>query len=451
MDVSAYNIAGAAGFGALVLVMLWLGRPRATGAAHPDTLPMHSLPREAAGHDLLHAHRGVLRAIEERTRFSSASFERDCLGFLQRVARHVECAAERASEIPAPSRLGLLLEQTRCALGYRQALLLPPDAPPEDIEHRSYRWTLGVVLLCVLRGLRPADEWQSALQAPDMPARREALRSALAPWLDIGTLAWLFEDDALVQQLWATLGDPGQPTLLGYLVERARCATLGLPEPAKPRAGLPARSLAAVVGVSAEEAPAPPVVVSTTPAAGDAGNAEVGVARTAARPKPEPQVAVAAAPDRTLLPAVDSTAQQPSAHVAVPTSQAELADGFMAWLRGGVADQSVPVNQPDARVHFISDGMVLVAPAVFNDHALALLGPQATPAEASALAREVQKAVYAADWHQRGPQGSHLHRFQFVQSQAGAAQSTLRGLLIQNPQRFMAQPAPLNPALSRLM
>lgn len=40
---------------------------------------------------------------------------------------------------------------------------------------------------------------------------------------------------------------------------------------------------------------------------------------------------------------------------------------FMNWLRNGLIEQTIPINNPAARVHIVKEGVLLLAPAIFKD------------------------------------------------------------------------------------
>ena len=144
-----------------------------------------------------------------------------------------------------------------------------------------------------------------------------------------------------------------------------------------------------------------------------AGLAEIQAERTAKAPRSPRPVKVqnpdAAAPPPFVVEEVDGQPERPSEHAArqletaqvlsetTPDKQPENAqrpsenstdgtaaadafedvrlrqqqDGrhFWMWLAAGLADGSITVNQSGAPVHFVSQGMLLVSPAIFRDYA----------------------------------------------------------------------------------
>jgi hypothetical protein len=395
MDAAAWTLFAGLALCATGLAGLWRLRTAPRGGRSPNAAaaPRPMRPPAKDADRLLAPYQGRLRAIQERSRFSAQSFERDVLALLRRLlaAPHGGEAAQAGPDI------GQALALAHGALGLRQAVLLPPGAQAEDIEPRSFRWTYGVLLAALLHELRSSAAWSQAATGE--------LRSTLQPWLEPQTLQWLLEDEQLVQQLQAFFAAPTGRTVFHELIGQALAALAREPAP------VPA-------------APAP------------------AAAREPRRPAHEVHETPHDAPHEEPPPADDAP---PPAAVAPPTP---LPTAFMDWLATGIATQSIPTHGPEAAVHFVTDGMVLAVPAVFQHYAAAQAAQdRAAPLDITALGKDVQKAVVAEGWHLRGPQNAHLHRF--VRSGGGPA--VFRGLLIPSPQRFLAAvPAP-DPALSRLM
>ncbi len=430
MDATAFKLLASLALGAVGLAGWWVLRaaPRAPGerlAATPtrvdSVVPLTAEEADA----LLAPHRGRLRAIRDRSRFSAVSFERECLGLVRRVLAHPHYAnAGRSGEVHT------LLTQTYHSLGYRQAMLLPPGALAEDIEPRSYRWTFGVFVAAMLHDLRWSGAWVVAEPA--------ALRDLLRPWMDAHSLQWLLEDEELSQHLQDFLSQPQGHNVLHHLVRSGRDATHTLERPAAVTVQAAAAAVTLPPPAAAEPASVDAPVAAITSAAAallPANAAPQEPATTAADDRPEP------------------TRASPAPHAPPATSGPALAQGFMQWLTQGLADQTILSNAPDARVHFAADGMVLVAPGIFQQYASEHPnGPlQATPPDITAFGKEVLRAVCAEGWHLRGPQNANMHRFQFKRSSDGKTPPVLRALVIQAPQRFITTPPPPHPGLSRLM
>lgn len=197
---------GAVGFGHQPKARLPVGRPL-------------SVARASASEDELAMFRGSLRSIKERGRFSSTTFERDCLGLVRRVLRHPHYAGATGDEGRR------VVELTRHALASRQAMLLPPAVPAEEIATRAHRWTFGVLVAAMLSELRWTDAWLVDAAAPHL---EQSLKRSLAPWMAPESLDWLFEDDLLVQHLQAFFASATGSTLFHRLVRDGHRAVTGL-------------------------------------------------------------------------------------------------------------------------------------------------------------------------------------------------------------------------------
>jgi hypothetical protein len=432
------------------------GRPGAParGAAANAAMPAADT-RDA---DLL-PYQGTLRALRERSRFSRASFDRDCVGLVKRVMQQ-----------PLAGPVRPLLERALRVLALRQAQLLPPGAKPEDIEPSSYRWTFAAFAAAMLVDLRWSDAWQPA----DLPQAQHDLQRWLAPWMAPQTLRWLCEDEALVLQLGAFFAAPTGPTLFHRLL---RDAGRTAPAPTE-GAGMPTAPAEAASPAGPPLAPAPPAVptpASTqtqtqtptptpTPAfatgtlTAQSRVAAMATGAAAAGPTvPGPPASTLAAAPPAPVPQAQAAPQafDARAEAAPPTAAptelltgTALASHFMRWVADGLAAGTISINDAAARVHVCADGLVLAAPGLFQDYAAA--HASAMYDNLAAFARDVQKAVCEQGWHVRGPQGANLHRFQH--GRAGAPDTVVfKGVLFARPERFVADlPAP-NVALSRLM
>ncbi len=367
---------------------------------------------------------GRLRVLQERMRFSEASFQRDCGFLLQRVAAW--CQSH-----PGPDFSRRLDLASHTAM-HRLGVLLPPGAIAEDIEPRSYRWTLGCVVAALLFDLRISGS---------NVGERESVRKHLQPWLHPESLAWMLADVDLTEALRIYFTHAEGGTILHDLVRRAQASTTGRALPG----GNTKPAQTAVQKVKARNASSPP----RPQARGHVDTAATGSLSPAVPTTPALRADPRVPPDH---PASESreTPSNPDDTAGLPASIAQpaTAASFLAWIRQGLADGTILTNTADAQVHFISDGMVLTVPGVF--HTFASLHGGA--ADTSATARELQAQVCSLAWHQRAPNNAHLHRFQHRVGATGAS-TILKGLLFSNPEKLM--PGVVPPArsanLSRLM
>lgn len=157
-------------------------------------------------------------------------------------------------------------------------------------------------------------------------------------------------------------------------------------------------------------------------------------------------------PDREDNPVPDQVASpmRPKQKAKVPARSVAAREGgrkprpnaerFMAWVQEGIATGTLPYNESMARVHFVSEGMLLVTPAVFRDFAQA--HPEAieqTPAEDGRapepwkqLQRDFQKSGYPMAADSGGAVRSYLLHY----SIKGAGGRQLSVMLVPEPERF---------------
>jgi integrating conjugative element relaxase (TIGR03760 family) len=126
----------------------------------------------------------------------------------------------------------------------------------------------------------------------------------------------------------------------------------------------------------------------------------------------------------------------------------EEAKRFMHWIQTGLASGEMIYNAPEALIHFTTDGMLLVSPAVFR-HFAAAFGEDGRGAVTEAGTEPgsgIQKAVLKAGWHARAS-GKNIVSWQVMSR--GKAVAKLSGVLILKPEQFV-QPVPAaNPHLVR--
>jgi hypothetical protein len=121
---------------------------------------------------------------------------------------------------------------------------------------------------------------------------------------------------------------------------------------------------------------------------------------------------------------------------------------FMDWLKAGLAEGTIRVNEPRALVHGVDEGMLLVSPRIFRKFVeQALRDPGGAPCDPREAVKRVQRAVLRAGWHVQAPGGINLRTYQVVCGKR--AGSRLSGVVIRDAARFV-DPAPsVDPALVR--
>ncbi|MDX1252266.1 MAG: TraI domain-containing protein [Gammaproteobacteria bacterium] len=90
--------------------------------------------------------------------------------------------------------------------------------------------------------------------------------------------------------------------------------------------------------------------------------------------------------------------------VGDPVSNDDLASGFLGWVRQGVAKGSLRINQADARVHTVPEGVLLISPAIFKDYARSIGNPEGWS--------RIQKAFCQRKIHLRALDDTNVHTYQ---------------------------------------
>lgn len=165
-----------------------------------------------------------------------------------------------------------------------------------------------------------------------------------------------------------------------------------------------------------------------------------------ARPREKPRAASVLKPVapagqlQTLMPA---TAKKP------PTGAAMR---FMRWIQEGLADGSMVYNRPDAMIHFVEEGMLLMSPLIFRRFA-ELFGEdgEGTPSDKPAmkLGTGIQRQVTNAGWHLVSiDKKSNIQRYTVIGAD-GQGKKLISGVVIVEPDRFVNPLPPNNPCIVR--
>ena len=268
------------------------------------------------------------------------------------------------------------------ALDHRRGQILPRNAPPEVLGALAHRWTYAVFVAALLRDV-------GAVPSDDSVRMFER-------WVTPIVQAWLAEHPPLMAELRAVLaGRADASSVIAELVERA--ATGGRPraEAAVPRAQ--PESIAGAVEASVETAPIAP------------------------------------------------EADGPEFLEGVDAADSGRPRRFMEWVRQGIADGTLPVNERGALVHGVEDGLLLASPGIFRAFIRRDGAGQADPGEA---AKRLQREVLRAGWHLRADGGVNLHGYAWKPD--GRAAARIHGVVILAPQRFVDPVPPINSALVRV-
>lgn len=109
---------------------------------------------------------------------------------------------------------------------------------------------------------------------------------------------------------------------------------------------------------------------------------------------------------------------------------------FMQWVQGGLQNGEMAYNEPGAMVHFVSEGMLLVSPKIFQAYATM------SGLDWSALQRKFVKSA----WPIRAKDGKFVWSYQIVSAKKEGKGILLNGFLL-DPKPFISQPPEPNPYL----
>lgn len=322
--------------------------------------------------------------IRVRMGFPPETFALAAQPLIERYAEYVQLQSVPGSlRYGEPGgRLHRALAIVLRALDHRRGQILPRNAPPETLGALAHRWTYAVFAAALLRDV-------GSEPSADAARRFEG-------WVPGLIQRWLAEDAALVAELRAVLTGAANPSsAISELVERAATGAL----PAIAVAGPP-------------DAPEPP--------------------SSAAEATSEPTPTTPEVSGREFLDGVDGTGS-------------ERARRFMAWVKQGVADGTLPVNVRGALVHRVEDGLLLASPGIFR----AFVRQEGTGRdEPRDAAKRLQREVLRAGWHLRIDGGVNLHGYAWRTD--GGQDVRIHGVVILAPARFVDPLPPVNPALVRV-
>lgn len=268
------------------------------------------------------------------------------------------------------------------ALDHRRGHILPRGAPPEIIGAQAHRWTYAVFAAALLRDAVESASPQESAGEFDGKAAVQVFERCVPPII----LIWLQEDAGLMAELLAVLGGCADPA--SAIAELVELAASGPGKASKP---------------VAEPEPSPS---SNSPTADSTD-----------RPTP-------------VLPVVPTTVE-PEFLEDVNQNGAALAQQFMAWLRQGVSDGTLPINRPDALVHVVAEGLLLASPRIFREFAR----ERAAAEPASDAVKRVQRDVLRAGWHVRADGGVNMLCYERTRN--GRGPTRVNGIVIRDPQRFI--------------
>ena len=322
--------------------------------------------------------------IRVRMGFPPETFALAAQPLIERYAEYVQLQSVSSSlRYGGPGgRLHRALAIALRALDHRRGQILPRNAPPETLGALAHRWTYAVFAAALLRDVG---------NEPSADAARQ-----FEAWVPGLIQRWLGEDAALVAELRAVLTGAADPSsAIAELVERA--ATGARPAIAMSVPPDAPELLSSAAEATAEQAPATPEVSGSE-----------------------------------FLDGVDDTGS-------------ERARRFMAWVKQGVADGTLPVNVRGALVHRVEEGLLLASPGIFRAFVRQEGSGRDEPRDA---AKRLQREVLRAGWHLRADGGVNLHGYAWRHD--GGQDVRIHGVVILAPARFVDPLPPVNPALVRV-
>ncbi|TDM05055.1 MAG: hypothetical protein C4K60_20225 [Ideonella sp. MAG2] len=200
---------------------------------------------------------GLLRGLEQRTRFSRAMFARDCLPVLEALADYVQMLpASECHHHAQPGGLWIhLLEVTDAALTFRAGIELPQGATTEERKRLEHRWTYGVFCAALLHDIgKPVTDLHVTLYAHeprsgrpwaplagpmrahgashysvefvdaserDYQAHHKLGAMLLHQFVPARLIRWLSEEGDVLKQLLAYLSAESHDGPIGTLIKRA--------------------------------------------------------------------------------------------------------------------------------------------------------------------------------------------------------------------------------------
>lgn len=117
---------------------------------------------------------------------------------------------------------------------------------------------------------------------------------------------------------------------------------------------------------------------------------------------------------------------------------------FMDWLTSGLARRQIKINQADARIHGVNEGVLLVSPAIFKDYGRATGDHQAW--------ERAQKRFLKLRLHERAIDGTNIiqYRVELPGGNHRGKVHTIKGVVINDRQLLGSSAPEVNPLLKRV-
>lgn len=353
--------------------------------------------------------------------------------------------AESSSQSVADSLFQRALERTNLALDYRRGQILPPNAAPEAIGEQSHRWTYAVFVAALLHDIPKSIAFLRVMMC-DRQGSAALWHPLAGSLLAQGATRYRVEFTACATpqsesyaELPLHLFQRGVPVFVQeWLAAHAQLVreltTLLSGKQADKEGALSALVLRAdgVFGRSHARRSLEPVPAEITTATLD-GPQRLNDGRV------EHEQVAALCADANHSKQQDAMSQTP-----------DVASRFMHWLRQGIVDGSIPINEANAWVHFVAEGMLLVSPRIFKEF-VKRFGEDGTSSglvragENRDVVKLIQRQLLRAGWHMQAEQGVNMLTYQAMRG--GRAVSRISGVLIRHPERFVNPLPPANPEL----
>ncbi|MCE2692289.1 MAG: helicase/relaxase domain-containing protein [Rubrivivax sp.] len=128
-----------------------------------------------------------------------------------------------------------------------------------------------------------------------------------------------------------------------------------------------------------------------------------------------------------------------------------LGGDFMRWVRSGLKDRSLVINTPEALVHRVPEGLLLLSPGIFRVFLLSNAEQSGGPREGLGMVadplRHLQREVFKLGWHLTGEGGVTLHAYVWCHGPKLGVK--VHGVLISPAQRLAEVLPAVNAALER--
>lgn len=323
------------------------------------------------------------------------------------------------------------------ALDRRRGQILPRGAAPEVIGAQAHRWTYAVFVAALLRDLHQVSlgmrVWMSmSMSMESGTGTRSAWSPAAGSMRDCGVLGYCMEtmapgalSEGIDPTIELRLFDCCVPALILDWLREDPALTAELRQCLSGRAEC-AGVIGELVGCDAPSRTLPDPKSVSSP----------------------PEVLLATPIGETGFPAGRAVATDERAQFLedVRPEESALAVQFMAWLRQGVLDCTLPVNTAEASVFVVAEGLLLCSPRVFREFAKQHMAGSEVVADA---AKRVQRELLRQGWHQRA--GGGVNILSYEQRRSDRSTTRINGIVIREPQRFI-QPLPaIDSTLDRVM